>query len=125
MSGKLSTHILDTASGRPAGGVAIELWYCSPSDTREGDDHAGQLIARAATNTDGRTDSPLLDGDTIRAGVWRLVFRIGDYYRARRHPDAGLFLDRVVVEFTIADPTSAYHVPLLVTPWSYSTYRGS
>ncbi len=124
MSGRLSTHVLDTALGHPAEGVAIEAWYLGASSSR--DESGGDtLVARATTNTDGRTDTPLLAGNAVRAGAWRLVFAVGDYYRARRHPDAGVFLERVVIEFRIADTEVGYHVPLLVTPWSYSTYRGS
>lgn len=116
MSGKLSTHVLDVAAGRPAAGVAIELWSLG-EDT-------GPIVA-VRTNHDGRSDASLLEGDSMRAGAYRLVFCVGDYYRGLGHPDAGRFLDRVVVDFRIDDPAAGYHVPLLVTPWSYSTYRGS
>ena len=98
----LSTHVLDTARGRPAAGVAIELR------------HDGEVI-EAATDDDGR--ARLLE-DTP-AGEYELVFAVGDYFGERA------FLDRVPVRFTIADPSGHYHVPLLVSPWSYSTYRGS
>ena len=123
MSGKLSTHVLDTSHGCPAAGVAIELWYLGSESGAIADD--AELVVRATTNADGRTDTPLLAGDAMRVGAWRLVFGVGDYYRARRHPDGGVFLERVVIEFRIADIEATYHVPLLVTPWSYSTYRGS
>jgi 5-hydroxyisourate hydrolase len=99
----LSTHVLDTVHGRPAAGVAIELTL--PDGTR----HA------AETNADGR--AKLLD-DTA-AGEYELVFAVGDYFGERE------FLDRVPIRFTVADPGAHYHVPLLVSPWSYSTYRGS
>lgn len=115
--GRLSTHVLDVASGRPACGVLIEL-------RRIG---TGEALARAATNADGRTDAPLLAGDDLKPGLYELIFHVGDYFRAQRA--AGLadppFLDQVPVCFGIADPEGHYHVPLLVTPWSYSTYRGS
>ena len=111
MSGRLTTHVLDTAHGRPAAGVAIEL-------ARLDGDHR-DVLRTAATNADGRTDAPLLAGEDVRAGTYELVFAVGDYFQA-----AG-FLDRVPVRFTIADPGQHYHVPLLVSPWAYSTYRGS
>ena len=98
----LSTHVLDTANGRPAAGVAIEL--------RRGDE-----LVNATTDDDGR--ARLLD--ETPAGEYELTFAVGDYFGDRA------FLDRVPVRFTIADPEAHYHVPLLVSPWSYSTYRGS
>jgi 5-hydroxyisourate hydrolase len=101
----ITTHVLDTARGRPAAGVAIEL-------TR-----GGAVVARATTNADGRTDEPLLRD--AEAGEYELVFAVGDYFGGDG------FLDRVPVRFRIADPEAHYHVPLLVSPWSYSTYRGS
>lgn len=118
--GKLSTHVLDTAAGKPAAGVVIELWALpGAGETEE------QLLVTAETNEDGRTDAPLLTGGGMRRGRFRLVFAVGDYFRARGNGDAGAFLDRVPVEFRIDDPEAGYHVPLLVTPWSYTTYRGS
>jgi 5-hydroxyisourate hydrolase len=102
----LTTHVLDTARGRPAAGVAIEL--------RDG---AGRMLATARTNADGRTDGPLLDATP--AGEYELVFAVGDYF------GEAAFLDRVPVRFRIGDPDAHYHVPLLVSPWAYSTYRGS
>ncbi|MFW5812256.1 MAG: hydroxyisourate hydrolase [Alkalispirochaetaceae bacterium] len=115
--GKLSTHVLDTATGRPAAGVRIELWAVGPGDDT--------LLETAVTNSDGRTDKPLLEDEKMRAGWYRIVFFVGEYYRREEHRDAGSFLDRVAVEFRIADDSAGYHVPLLVTPWSYTTYRGS
>jgi 5-hydroxyisourate hydrolase len=116
--GRLSTHVLDTMSGKPAGGVRIELFGL------EGE--ARRPIAQATTNADGRTDQPLLAGDAFRAGSYELVFHIGDYFRARGAalPDPA-FLEVVPVRFGIAEPDGHYHVPLLVSPWAYSTYRGS
>ena len=105
--GKLSTHVLDTAHGVPAADLRIELWEM------RGDGE--KLIKTVRTNADGRTDAPLLDD--LRAGTYELVFDVGGHF------DEG-FLDRVPVRFTIA-AGAHYHVPLLVSPWSYSTYRGS
>ena len=113
--GKLTTHVLDTARGVPAAGVRIDL------------EHAGASTAlkRAVTNANGRTDAPLLEGAELAAGTWKLVFHVGEYFRARGEKDAGRFLEDVPVVFVVDDPAAAYHVPLLVSPWSYSTYRGS
>jgi len=115
--GKLTTHILDTATGRPAAGVVIELHRCSP---------ARELLATARTNHDGRCDGPLLEGSGMQRGEYELTFQIGDYFRGigMKLPDPP-FLGAVVIRFAIADPAEHYHVPLLVSPWSYSTYRGS
>jgi 5-hydroxyisourate hydrolase len=104
----LTTHVLDIASGRPAAGVAIEL-------ARD-----GEVIATAVTNADGRTDGPLLE--RLEAGVYELRFAVGDYFAAAGDPP---FLDVVPVRFGVSDPASHHHVPLLVAPWAYSTYRGS
>ena len=116
--GKLSTHVLDTAHGRPAAGVAIAL-YAVDGDSRT-------LLVRAATNADGRCDGPLLEGDALHAGRYELVFAAGDYFSAQGVvlPEPR-FVDRVTIAFGVADPAQNYHVPLVVTPWSYSTYRGS
>jgi 5-hydroxyisourate hydrolase len=116
--GKLSTHVLDTAHGRPAAGVAIELYAVEGT--------ARRLIKQASTNADGRCDAPLLEGDTLRAGRYELVFAAGDYFAAQgvALPEPR-FVDRVTIAFGVADPAQNYHVPLVVTPWSYSTYRGS
>ena len=115
---KLSTHVLDTHSGRPAAGVAIELHALEPAGPR--------LVASACTNADGRTDRPLLEGAAVRRGRYRLVFHVGEHYRS-----AGValpeppFVDAVPIEFGIAEEGGNYHVPLVCTPWAYSTYRGS
>ncbi len=115
MSAKLSTHVLDTKNGKPASGVRIELLRISES----GEEH----ILTATTNSDGRTDQPLLSGETIEAGDYKLIFHIGDYFygSAAEAP----FLSEVPVQFRINDPEGSYHVPLLASPWSYSVYRGS
>ena len=117
--GRLSTHVLDIASGRPAHGVAIELY-------RIGDDGAHHLLARARTNADGRTDAPLLADAAFLTGSYELVFAIGDYFRANGAIPAGPgFLDQVPIRFQMTDPDGRYHVPLVCSPWAYSTYRGS
>jgi 5-hydroxyisourate hydrolase len=116
--GKLSTHVLDSAHGRPAAGVKVEL-YVLGSGGRT-------LLKQETTNADGRCASPLLEGDALRSGQYELVFGAGDYFAAQ---GAALpeprFIDRVTIAFGIADASQNYHVPLVVTPWSYSTYRGS
>lgn len=111
---KLTTHILDTAKGCPAAGVKIEIWGISPDDRR--------LIGTIVTNADGRTDEPLLSGDDFRAGVYELIFDVGPYFGLDGEV---VFLDRIPVRFGISDLSQPYHVPLLVSPWAYSTYRGS
>jgi hydroxyisourate hydrolase len=119
MAGKLSTHVLDTYHGHPASGVAIELWQCPPGRPAE-------LLKSATTNSDGRTDGPLLDGSDFCAGIYELRFQVGDYFRKMATPISQPgFLDEVPVRFTVADTAKSYHVPLLVSPWAYSTYRGS
>lgn len=116
--GRLSTHVLDTHSGRPAAGVRIELYEIGASAT--------SLLVEAVTNADGRTDGPLLSGAPLRIGRYELRFHVGDYYaRSGVSLPKPAFLDVVPVRFAIAEPEGHYHVPLLVTPWSYSTYRGS
>ncbi|MCA1754621.1 MAG: hydroxyisourate hydrolase [Spirochaeta sp.] len=125
MSGKLSTHVLDTASGRPAAGVAIELWYLGHTVSAVVTGAEPHPLVTTRTNSDGRTDAPLLSGTEMLPGRYRLVFSVAEYFAAQEHPDAGVFLDRIPIEFQIADAEAGYHVPLLVSPWAYSTYRGS
>ena len=121
MSGKLTTHVLDTAHGCPASGIAIALWQL---DTNPEID-ARTLIKSTKTNADGRTDEPLLLGEEFSVGVYELVFSVGDYFtRYQDYPDP-LFLNEIPLRFGISDTKAHYHVPLLVSPWSYSTYRGS
>lgn len=116
--GRLSTHVLDTANGRPARGVAIELFAIEGEGRRS--------IVRTVTNADGRADAPLMAGDAFRTGAYELVFDVGAYFRGLGAETADPpFLDLVPIRFTIAEPDGHYHVPLLVSPWSYSTYRGS
>ena len=105
----LTTHVLDTMRGIPAAGVKIELWSVDQS----------KLLKTVETNANGRTDAPLLTGGEMKAGNYELIFFVGDYFGERR------FLDRVPVRFVISDAAAKYHVPLLVSPWAYSTYRGS
>lgn len=114
--GRLTTHVLDTAHGRPGAGVTVKLF------SLEGGRH---LVATATTNADGRTDNPLLEGDTYAPGRYELEFLVGDYF-AGLDLDRGdpPFLDEVVVRVSLGND-GHYHVPLLVSPWSYSTYRGS
>jgi 5-hydroxyisourate hydrolase len=114
----LSTHVLDTMNGCPAAGMAVSLF------ATQGDQV--QLIKSLVLNADGRSDGPLLDNSQLQLGTYRLVFGVKDYFLA-----LGLvlpqphFLDKVSLDFGVAEPTQHYHVPLLVSPWSYSTYRGS
>lgn len=116
--GKLSTHVLDTAQGKPGAGVVIELYAVEAGGRR--------LLKRDTTNADGRCAGPLLAGEAMRPGSYELVFAAGDYFAAQ-----GLalptprFIDRVTIAFGIASAQQDYHVPLVMTPWSYSTYRGS
>ena len=115
--GRLTTHILDTSLGRPAAGVDVALYAI---------DGARQLLKQDKTNADGRLDTPILDGSDFQSGVYELVFHAGAYFRSCKLnlPDPP-FVDEVVIRFGIADTDSHYHVPLLVSPWAYSTYRGS
>jgi 5-hydroxyisourate hydrolase len=142
MSGKLSTHVLDTANGRPAAGLKIQLWKIEADEKR--------FLKEVITNQDGRTETPLLLGDELGAGVYELVFQVGPYFQdlsrrslakadlsrrsvaeAEAAEDSFLkttedtFLGDVPVRFRILNPGENYHVPLLVSPWSYTTYRGS
>ncbi|MEC4891772.1 MAG: hydroxyisourate hydrolase [Oscillatoria sp. PMC 1051.18] len=120
MIGKLTTHVLDTAHGCPAAGIEIELWAIAFNSQER------NLLKTTKTNYDGRTDVPLLADEQFKKGVYELVFAVGEYFGQFAETEAALpFLDRVPIQFGIADPTVHYHVPLLVSPWSYSTYRGS
>jgi 5-hydroxyisourate hydrolase len=111
--GKLTTHVLDTAQGKPAAGLKIELW--------RGD----QLLTTVTTNADGRADKPVLEGDAFKVGQFELRFHAGDYLRRGGTLAEPLFLDVIPIRFGIADALQHYHVPLLLSPFGYSTYRGS
>jgi 2-oxo-4-hydroxy-4-carboxy-5-ureidoimidazoline decarboxylase len=111
--GRLSTHVLDVTTGRPAAGVKLALHEIGAS--------ARGLLVETATNADGRTEAPLIAGEPVRIGTYELTFHAREYYRAAGTP----FLDIVPIRFSIAEPEEHYHVPLLMTPWSYTTYRGS
>jgi 5-hydroxyisourate hydrolase len=118
MPAKLSTHVLDTANGHPARDMQIELWSISGTQRK--------LLKSVRTNNDGRTDSPLLNAEEMGEGEYEIVFFVGDYFSTLNSTPPRLrFLDRVPVRFGITDATASYHVPLLCSPWSYSTYRGS
>ena len=110
-TGRLSTHVLDTVTGHPAAGVRITLHEIGAT--------ARAQLLETVTNADGRTDAPLISGEPLRIGTYELTFHMGDYFG-----EAG-FIDVVPLRFSIAEPEGHYHVPLLVTPWSYTTYRGS
>jgi len=116
--GRLTTHVLDTAHGKPGAGMRVRLYR------KGGTGYA--LIAEVATNADGRCDAPLLEAGAFTAGQYRLVFSAGSYFAAQgvRTPQPA-FVDDVTLDFGVADPGAHYHVPLLVSPYSYSTYRGS
>jgi len=116
--GHLSTHVLDMARGLPAAGVVVEVRIVRGAET--------QRVAAATTNAQGRTDAPLIMGDRLERGIYELTFHVGDYFRA-----AGIalsdppFLDHVVIRVGIADAAATYHVPLLISPYGYTTYRGT
>jgi 5-hydroxyisourate hydrolase len=116
--GHLSTHVLDTAGGLPAAGMAYTL--------ERVDGERRVTLAAGRTNADGRSDAPLLTGSAMQPGIYELVFAVADYFRGRgvELPEPP-FLDRITLRFGIADVGGHYHVPLLVSPWAYSTYRGS
>jgi 2-oxo-4-hydroxy-4-carboxy-5-ureidoimidazoline decarboxylase len=117
--GRLSTHVLDTHSGRPAAGMAIELVELSELG-------GPRVVTRAITNADGRTDRPLIGGRPVPIGRYELTFNVGDYFAGRQVPMMDPpFLDSIPLRFSVSEPEGHLHVPLLVTPWSYATYRGS
>lgn len=120
MAGRLTTHVLDTAHGRPAAGMAIELWRI--------DKESGQrnLLKTLRTNEDGRASAPLLAEGELAVGTYELVFMVGEYFDRHGATTATPpFLDKVPVRFGVANPDAHYHVPLLASPWAYTTYRGS
>jgi 5-hydroxyisourate hydrolase len=109
--GRLTTHVLDTANGRPAAGIAVDLSILDKGQWK--------VLKTVRTNADGRTDAPLLEGDAFRPGAYELAFHLGSYFKSQG------FLDLVPVRFVITDADAHYHVPLLCSPWGYTTYRGS
>jgi 2-oxo-4-hydroxy-4-carboxy-5-ureidoimidazoline decarboxylase len=119
VTGRLSTHVLDTHNGKPAAGISIVL-------TELSDLGESRVVARAVTNSDGRTDQPLIGGRPVPIGRYELMFSVGDYFSGRGVPMSDPpFLDQIPLRFSVSDPEGHLHVPLLVTPWSYATYRGS
>ncbi len=116
--GKLTTHVLDTVAGRPGRGMRLALYRLDGAERT--------LLAETQTNDDGRVDRPLLEGEALSRGTFELIFQVGHYFRLQG-TDLGNppFLDEVPIRFAIEDATSHYHVPLLVSPFAYSTYRGS
>ncbi len=118
MPGYLTTHVLDTARGMPAAGLRIVLCHLTG--------HGRTVVAEAVTNSDGRTDAPILPKERFEVGVYELLFHAGDYLRATGQAGVEpLFLDEVPIRFGISDAEAHYHVPLLLSPFGYSTYRGS
>ena len=117
--GRLTTHVLDTANGRPAAGMPLALWRIDEHGARE-------CLMQTITNRDGRTSAALLEGDEFTLGQYELVFAVAAYFQACAVPlPDPPFLQDVPIRFAIADAAGYYHVPLLVSPWAYSTYRGS
>ena len=114
---KLTTHVLDVYSGKPGAGIKVELYYLNKNDKVKKN--------TVILNSDGRPDKPLLEGDDFLNGKYELVFFIGDYFKGISKSDKLPFLDDVAIRFGISNSKEHYHVPLLVSPWSYSTYRGS
>jgi 5-hydroxyisourate hydrolase len=116
--GRLTTHVLNVTAGIPAAGMRIDLHDASAGPPR--------LLSQGRTNGDGRCDKPLLEGASLHSGRYTLTFHVAEYFRSLGvHLPEPPFLDEVVIQFGLADPAQNYHVPLLVSPWSYSTYRGS
>jgi 5-hydroxyisourate hydrolase len=114
--GRLTTHVLDTALGKPAAGLTVELYRLGPD---------AEHLATATTNNDGRLDAPILDGAAFDPGVYELRFHAGDYLRKSHRLPQPAFLDVIPIRFGIDDAADHYHVPLLLSPYGYSTYRGS
>mgnify|MGYP001463038753 FL=1 len=114
---KLTTHVLDVYSGKPGKNIKVELFFLNGKDR--------EIINSLVLNNDGRSDKPLAEEDKFKLGKYELVFYIGDYFKEITKSEKQPFLDDVVVRFNISNNRENYHVPLLVSPWSYSTYRGS
>ena len=115
----ITTHVLDTARGMPAAGVKIEIYRVKSDGTLD-------LLKSSETNNDGRSAEPLVSGDQLQAGVYQITFFIGRYFESTKsNKNTSVFLDQVPVRFTVSNPSSHYHVPLLASPCGYTTYRGS
>ena len=114
---KLTTHVLDVYSGKPGKGIKVDLYFVEINEKKK--------ITSTKLNEDGRTSKPLIEGENFKKGKYELVFFVGDYFKNITDLPKIPFLDDVVIKFGISDPKKQYHVPLLVSPWSYSTYRGS
>ena len=113
---KLTTHCLDTFSGKPAKGIKVDVYFLSEKKEK---------ISSIILNNNGRSDKPLVEGENLKEGQYELVFFVGDYFKKKTDLPKTPFLNEVVIRFGISNSKEHYHVPLLVTPWSYSTYRGS
>ena len=114
---KLTTHVLDIYSGKPGKGIKVELYYI--------ENNKREKLNSIILNNDGRTDKPLVEGANFKEGKYELVFFVGDYFNKINETSKVPFLDDIIIKFGISNPKEHYHVPLLVSPWSYSTYRGS
>ena len=114
---KLTTHVLDIYSGKPGKGIKVDLFYINGSEKKK--------LNSIVLNSDGRSDGPLIEKDNFKNGKYELVFYIGDYFKSILKSETIPFLDDVIIRFGISKNNEHYHVPLLVSPWSYSTYRGS
>ena len=114
---KLTTHVLDVYSGKPGKGIKVDLYYV--------ENNKKEKLNSVILNNDGRADKALIEGDNFKEGKYELVFFVGDYFKTVTNLPNTPFLDEVVIKFGISNPNEHYHVPLLVSPWSYSTYRGS
>jgi len=128
MSGKLSTHVLDTVHGCPASNMQIELWAIAISnqENNQGANEQKTLLKTLYTNQDGRTDELLLNDEEMQVGIYEIWFNVSDYFASHQVSQTEpAFLNRVPIRFGISDISDRYHVPLLISPWAYSTYRGS
>ena len=114
---KLTTHVLDIYRGKPGSGIAVELFSVNNNEKKK--------INSVKLNSDGRSEKPLVEGENFKEGKYELIFYVGDYFKKINNTDNIPFLDDVVIKFGISNPKEHYHIPLLVSPWSYSTYRGS
>ncbi|MGO4538311.1 hydroxyisourate hydrolase [Paenibacillus sp. 2TAB19] len=124
MGGRISTHVLDTAGGKPVEGLVLTLTYFGDGET---DEYAKVVIGTYKTNSDGRVDQPLLEGEALKRGTYELLFMAGDYFRSAPHLSlvSDPIFDAIPIRFKVTDETGHYHVPLLVAPGGFSTYRGS